>query len=514
MSSDELLFSDDDKKTSVITPKYSKSWDILIIDDEPGIHDVTVLALDGFVFEGRDINFLHAYSAEEALKVLSEKNEIAMALVDVVMETEHAGLDLVDKIRNELKNNIIRLVLRTGQPGQAPERNVIKKYDINDYKEKTELTSQKLYSVVYTSIRSYRDLQALEANRKGLERVIKASTEIYKLRKLSELIEGILDQLVAVLYLDKDTVYVNFDSVAIEGNAKDARILAGTGKYTDLTGEDPFDKLDSDILDLLSKSLEDKVITSINNTHGIYFRPDESRDDVLIFSSQGELSKDDFHLLELFCNNLGVAYKNLLLQQEVEDTQREILYMLGEAVETRSKETGSHVRRVAEYSSLLALKAGLPDEEVKLILLASPLHDFGKIGIPDDVLKKPGKLDENEWVTMQSHAELGEGLLNRSNRKICVAAAIIAGQHHEKWDGSGYPRGLKGEDIHQFARITALADVFDALGSKRCYKDPWSMEQVLDLIKAESGKHFDPALVTILLDNLDELLLIREKHPD
>ena len=514
MSSDELLFSDEKDDSEHAEKTFQRSWKILIVDDEPAIHDVTVLALDGFVFEGRDLHFLHAYKAEEAVIIMQEHDDIALALVDVVMETEHAGLDLVDVIRNNLKNSIVRIVLRTGQPGQAPERSVIKKYDINDYKEKTELTSQKLYSVIYTSLRSYRDMVALEANRKGLERVIKASTEVYKVKKLSEIINGILEQLVAILYLDKDTVYVNFDSVAIEGSGSDAKIMAGTGQYAGLSGENPFNNLDKSAVDILNEAIRKKSITSQDNMYAIYFSPDKSLDDVLIFSSQHELSEDSIHLLELYCNNIGIAYKNLLLHKEIEDTQREILYMLGEAVETRSKETGSHVRRVAEYSELMGRLVGLSERETGLILLASPLHDFGKIGIPDRVLHKAGKLDEEEWAEMQTHAELGEAMLNKSGREIMKMASIIAGQHHEKWNGSGYPNGLAGESIHIYARITAITDVFDALGSKRCYKDAWPAEKVIEHIKRESGKHFDPTLVDLLCENIDSFDEITCRHPD
>jgi len=513
MSSDEMLFSEQtDKKLA--EKVFKQSWKVLIVDDEPSIHEVTVLALDGFEFDGRDIKFLHAFSAEEAVKHINNHSDIAVALIDVVMESEHAGLDLVDTIRKEMKNEILRIVLRTGQPGQAPERSVIREYDINDYKEKTELTSQKLFSVVYTSIRSYRDIAALEANRKGLERVITASTEVYKVRKLSELIHGVLEQIVAVLYLDKDMVFVNFDSIAIEGEKGEARILAGTGQYGEMTGKDPFHELDQELLKVLDMAIENKTIVAHNGYYGIYFSPNDKLDDVLIFSSQHNLNKDSIHLLELFCNNIGIAYMNLLLHKEIEDTQREILYMLGEAIETRSKETGSHVRRVAEYSKLLAQFVGLPDHEVELILYATPLHDFGKIGIPDSVLHKPGKLDNDEWDLMQMHAELGEAMLKKSDREIMKAAAVIAGQHHEKWDGSGYPSKLEGEDIHIYARITALADVFDALGSKRCYKDPWPMDDVMQLIKDESGKHFDPNLVDILCDNLELFHEITKKYPD
>jgi len=318
----------------------------------------------------------------------------------------------------------------------------------------------------------------------------------------------------AVLYLDKDTVYVNFDSVAIEGKEGEARILAGTGYYNEMKGKNPNIELTEDILALMNEAISKKSIISRDGYYAIYFSPNKKIDDVLIFSCQQSLNRDSLYLLELFCNNIGVAYMNLLLHREVEDTQREILYMLGEAVESRSKETGSHVRRVAEYSQLLAKLLGLPERDTELILYATPLHDFGKIGIPDEILHKPGKLDGEEWAMMQSHAEIGASMLKKSNREIMKAAALIAGQHHEKWDGTGYPNKMAGEDIHIYARITALADVYDALGSKRCYKDPWPKEKVLKLIKDESGQHFDPQLVKLLCENISDFEEITRRHPD
>ena len=145
----------------------NKTWKVLIVDDEEDVHNVTKLALSGFSYEGVGLSFLHAFTAAEAREILLNEEDIALAIVDVVMEEEHAGLELVNFIRNDLKNHIIRIVLRTGQPGQAPEREVLTEYDINDYKEKTELTSQKLYSTIFTSIRSYRDIKALDATRLG-----------------------------------------------------------------------------------------------------------------------------------------------------------------------------------------------------------------------------------------------------------------------------------------------------------------------------------------------------------
>jgi len=202
------------------------------------------------------------------------------------------------------------------------------------------------------------------------------------------------------------------------------------------------------------------------------------------------------------------------LHQELESTQREVIYRMGEIGETRSKETGNHVKRVAEYSKLLGTLYGLEKKQVENLFMASPMHDIGKVGIPDEILNKPGKLDEDEWVIMKTHSELGYKILKDSNRDILKAAAIISYHHHEKWDGSGYPRGLEGEQIHIFGRITAIADVFDALGSDRVYKKAWALDEILEFFKEQKGKHFQPELIDLFMNNLDSFLEIRNKYID
>ena len=202
------------------------------------------------------------------------------------------------------------------------------------------------------------------------------------------------------------------------------------------------------------------------------------------------------------------------LNEEIEKTQKEIIYTMGEIGETRSKETGNHVKRVAQYSELLALAYGLSCDEAKKLKMASPMHDIGKVGIPDNILNKPGKHTTAEFGIMKTHARLGYDMLKKSDRPIIKAAAIVAGQHHEKYNGTGYPNGLKGENIHIYGRITAVADVFDALGSKRVYKDAWELDKILELFKKEKGKHFDPKLVDLFFDNLDKFLEIRDKYKD
>lgn len=202
------------------------------------------------------------------------------------------------------------------------------------------------------------------------------------------------------------------------------------------------------------------------------------------------------------------------LNQEIENTQKEVVFTMGAIGETRSKETGNHVKRVAEYSKLLALKYGLSVKEAELIKTASPMHDIGKVGIPDSILNKPDRLTEDEFEVMKTHAELGYNMLQHSEKKILKSAAIIAYEHHEKYNGKGYPRGVKGEDIHIYGRITAIADVFDALGHARVYKPAWELDRILQLFKEERGEHFDPKLVDVFFENLDEFLKIRDSLED
>lgn len=202
----------------------------------------------------------------------------------------------------------------------------------------------------------------------------------------------------------------------------------------------------------------------------------------------------------------------VLLHEEMEQTQQEMIERIGEIGETRSRETGYHVRRVAEYSALLARLAGLGADEIKLIAGASPMHDIGKVAIPDTILNKAGPLNEEEKQCMQTHAQVGYEIFKDSERPLLKTAAIIAYEHHEKFDGSGYPRRLTGENIHIYGRITSIADVFDALGSDRCYKKAWPIEQIITLFQDERGKHFDPVLIDLMFDHWEEFLAIKIKY--
>lgn len=225
-------------------------------------------------------------------------------------------------------------------------------------------------------------------------------------------------------------------------------------------------------------------------------------------------SQKDLEYLTLAASYAGKSLESVQLHTEIEETQKEIIFTMGEIGECRSKETGNHVKRVAEYSYIIAVGLGLPHEEAELLKMASPMHDIGKVAIPDAVLKKPGKLTEEEFEIMKTHTEIGYSLLKNSTRHILKTAAVVAYEHHEKWNGKGYPRGIKGEEIHLYGRITAIADVFDALASDRVYKKAWELDRILNLFQEERGQHFDPAVVDAFFEGLPKILEIREQYRD
>lgn len=196
--------------------------------------------------------------------------------------------------------------------------------------------------------------------------------------------------------------------------------------------------------------------------------------------------------------------------QELNESKIEIIHRLARAAEFKDDDTGEHVWRMSEYAHAMALSAGIDKIECDLLYKAAPMHDIGKIGIPDRVLLKPGKLDQNEWEIMKTHTTIGKKILSGSKSPLLEMAAEVAGGHHEKWDGSGYPKGLKEKHIPIWCRIVAMADVFDALTSKRPYKNAWPVEKAIEVIKQESGKHFEPQLVNIFIKILPKIMEIKK----
>lgn len=227
------------------------------------------------------------------------------------------------------------------------------------------------------------------------------------------------------------------------------------------------------------------------------------------------------NMLEMHLLQKQAREHNQILEQRVRErtaelyeTRLEIVRRLGRAAEFRDNETGMHIIRMSKISALIGQGCGLDTEQCEMLLNASPMHDIGKIGIPDQVLLKPGKLDHDEWEIMKTHAAIGADILSGHESELMEMARVIALTHHEKWDGSGYPQGLAGDDIPLPGRIVALADVFDALTSNRPYKKAWSTEEAVGFIKESSGRHFDPHLVDIFLASLNNIQQIIQEYAD
>ncbi|QEN06042.1 DUF3369 domain-containing protein [Thiospirochaeta perfilievii] len=499
---DDFIFAEEITETQKIS---LKPWKILISDDEKEIHTITKIVLSNFIYENRKVEIYDAYSRSETIEILKEHDDIAVLLLDVVMETDDAGLLVARDIRETLKNNLIRIILRTGQPGSAPEKDVISKYDINDYKEKTELTTTKLFTTVMTALRSYRDLHLIEKNKKGLEQILESTRRIMQFKSSALFADSVLNELIVLLNLSKE--------VELKDNKVNAMIVdTSNNQFNKIASKGSFENLEGEYL--FTKSITDKLNKAISLGQSYfdhfdyvgYFKNENDMVNLILISSESEINQYDKSLLDIFSNNVAVAFNNVHLTHEILDTQKEIIETLSEVVEKRSKETSNHVLRVAQVSRFLALKYGLPEDEATKITMASPLHDIGKTGIPDSILLKPDKLTEEEYEIMKQHTQIGRDILGRSTRPLLKAASIISYEHHEKWNGKGYPNQKKGDDIHIYGRITALADVFDALYHKRCYKEAWPLEKIIDLIKGERGEHFDPKLVDIFLENIDDIL--------
>lgn len=517
--SDELVFAAEPETDQQKAADFSSArWKLLVVDDEPGVHEVTKIALKHFQFQGAGLEMVHAHSAEQARALFQQHKDIAIALIDVVMETDDAGLQLVEYVRDELKNNRVRIIMRTGQPGVAPESRVIEHYDINDYKDKTELTKQKLTTAIFSALRSYRDIMSLEQTRIGLEQVVHSTASIYSIHDMNRFVTGLLTQVMSVVGSGGDAVCAQSSGFLMgccdQFDADADKVISASGIFAGKENMPIAEVVDETVLERIRQAVKTRENQHFDDGSVFFIHNNLGGHGIVYLSTPCLENENHRRLIELFCSNITIAYENVSLNQEIEDTQKEIIYTLGTVAEFRSKETSDHVKRVAAYVELLARKVGLSEAEVELVKMASPLHDIGKLGIADNVLHKPGKLTEAEFEIMKTHTSKGFEMLSHSKRPLLQCAAVIAQSHQEKWDGSGYPDGLSGEDIPLYGRLVAIADVFDALGSKRCYKDGWDLEEILDYFNQQRGKHFDPALVDILLNNLDEFKAIRALHTE
>lgn len=498
----------EEKTEQVPKPSNDKTWRILVVDDDESVHQVTKLVLLDATIENRPLDIVSVYSSVQAKEILQNDSSFCMAFIDVVMETDHAGLELVEWIRKDLKNQTIRLVLRTGQAGTAPESSVIRDFDINDYKDKTDFTAGKMTTTVYASIRAYRDIVTIKRSLDGFKNLIKSTHDLLKISQFRPFGSAALDHLLTLMDLDSSALYIARSQTDFDNDTQN-RIIACTGKYT--SESDSLEKSDisEEVKKLIQQAFIDKTHYTDESCFVGFYQTSPKSSSVLYIEFQDDADHFRSSFAELFATNVAMILENVNKQHEVESTQKDLLNIVGEAIESRSKETGYHVQRVAQMCELLAQKYGLDEEFVHAIRLASPLHDIGKLIIPEHILSNPGKLSDEDWQLMKTHALAGSQLLSQSSALISKVAARLAHYHHENWDGSGYPDGLCGESIPIEARIMAVADVFDSLGSKRCYKPAWDEEEIKAFFNENKGVKFEPQLVDILFENYDEFSAMR-----
>lgn len=273
-------------------------WKVLVVDDEQSVHTITNTVLNGITFDNKKLEFISAYSGVQAREIMQENSDIALILLDVVMEDDNAGLEFVDYVRNELKNKFVRIVLRTGQPGHAPEKEVIDQYDINDYKEKTELTAQKLYTTVIASLRNYKDLKQLESE--------KIAIETPKNKMVYDFAQNALDKLFDSLSENSQGRCQNFEALVVEVIKKEKIILAATRKLKDLNYEEFLEK-ESDIAQNIEKAIKSKSSLQINNGIINYYEDENGNENILYLSCNKNLSQNDVQLIEMFSFNLSSA---------------------------------------------------------------------------------------------------------------------------------------------------------------------------------------------------------------
>jgi response regulator RpfG family c-di-GMP phosphodiesterase len=507
---DDNWLLDDDDDPGAPPAALLRPWRVLVVDDDADVHAVTRLALRNVSFKGRELELFSASSGAEGFRLLRDTPDIALVLLDVVMESEDAGLVLARRIREELHNHAVRVVLRTGQPGQAPEQRVIIDYDINDYKTKTELTTQRLFTMVIAALRAYETLTILERTRAALGKILDGATNLYQAGSLREFASGVLDQVSAVLDVGADGMLC---VMATDG--AEPTVLAATGAYADVAAH-PQLPPEHPLRPAFELALREQTSQYQPGATVMMLRTQQQQRLCIALIPPLPVAPIQRDLLELYCQRIAAAFDNQYLFDQLRRTQEATVEVLAEVAEFRNQGAPERACRVRELSTRIAQRmkqhaVGEPEltaELVALIGLASMLHDVGMVAASDPLALATGQTDE-ERGARHRHAAPGRTVLERAAGTVGGVSylsfgAQVAASHHERFDGSGYPHGLEGRAIPLCARIVAAADVYDALVHERQGKDAWSREQALDHMRAQRGAGFDPDVVDALLEVVAE----------
>ena len=361
---DDVLHLIDDSGTA---PEAStaRKWKVAVIDDDQAVHEGTRFALSDYNLNGQTLEILSAYSAAEGRKLMRAHPDIAAVLLDVIMETDAAGLDLVEYIRNEIKNETVRIILRTGQPGQAPERRVIVQYDINDYKAKTELTADKLFTSLTAALRSYQQLERMVQTRRGLEIIIDAASTLYDFKSMQRLAEGVLTQLASLLNVDCAGILVLRDDGGAD--SADFSVLAGSGCYSRFIGTTGSKSLDPDLRQMVEAAFQRRKNEFADHRTVLYLRTGSGREVVVLLQAERPLSDTDRALVEIFSSRLSIAFDNVILYQQLHEANTQ----LEDRVAQRTRALMQANRRLSSQWLRLQRANGFKNE-----ILGTVAHDL------------------------------------------------------------------------------------------------------------------------------------------
>jgi signal transduction histidine kinase len=301
----------------------ARKWKIAVIDDDHAVHEGTRFALSDYSLNGQGLEILSAFSAAEGRTLMRDNPDIAAVLLDVIMETDVAGLELVEYIRNEIKNETVRIILRTGQPGQAPERRVIVQYDINDYKAKTELTADKLFTSLTAALRSYQQLERMVQTRRGLEIIIDAASTLYDFKSMQRLAEGVLTQIASLLNVDCAGILVLRDDGS-GTRTEDFSVLAGSGCYSRFIGAATSKSLDPELRDMVEAAFKKRMNEFADQRTVLYVRTGSGREVVVLLQAERPLSETDRSLVEIFSSRLSIAFDNVILYQKLQEANTQL----------------------------------------------------------------------------------------------------------------------------------------------------------------------------------------------
>lgn len=480
------------RKKSAMPP-----YKVVIADDDDEMHQATKLLLKNFEFEDRGLLFIDTYTGDETIRVLNEEKDIAVIILDVVMESKVAGLEVVDYIRKVQENHKIRIILRTGQPGEAPENKVIADYDINDYRLKSELTAQRLFTSMYEALRSYRDIMILEHSRESLSRMIKMSSNLFSQKSIEDLYTCILDQLLcskdtqpSALYFREmcdDCGFVFLD------DATYGTIIAATGRYSQLLGKNIKEISELKEIQTKAKSMLSRqedifahmengyLISKTSHTGMTSFIYIESRD----FNFDIELIKD-------YLTNYSTALDNYLINQALIENQKELIMLMSASIDRCCTDIGQQVLRTCKMGELIAHEIGLNVDVKKIIRIASRLHDIGErseLAFPLEAVDEHS-IDLEEFTLIRK-------------------AAIIAGHQNKNREIEGYPLGITKEVLVNIAEITYLTNAYALFKSRNKEND-----LLLETYKEKANGLFNPIVWDAFINLKEKIENIWRTYPD